>query len=258
MPILKLGSSGVEVQSVQAQLVRLGYDTGGVDGVFGQLTDGAVRAFQRVAGIDVDGEVGPQTLQALSAASRHVAVAGSGAGDPNVLGTRWLEANIGPKEDLGKNSGRWLNHVEDGLGDSWMHGQGQPWCAEIGFKAAFGHAGLALAKLLPGVNLQYCPSIADAIRSGRTTADGRWRLQTVALGDVAYGDVMLFCWKPPGGEIAHIGRVVKRLAGATLTVEGNTPNSDGGDQSGLGSGDGIWHRQRDDSVVALCGRLEAI
>jgi len=106
------------------------------------------------------------------------------------------------------------------------------------------------------VNLQYCPSIAAAITARRTTADRRWRLRPVALGDVVYGDVILFRWAA-GGDIAHIGRVVRRLAGATLTVEGNTPNGDGGDQSGLGSGDGIWHRQRADAVVALCGRFEA-
>jgi putative peptidoglycan binding protein len=257
MTILSKGSSGPEVESVQATLVRLGYDPGPVDGVFGQLTDDAVRAFQRAAGIEVDGEVGPETSTALAVASRHVAVAGDGADDPNALGTRWLEANVGPKEELGTNSGVFLNAEEDALGDGWLHEQGQPWCAEIGFKAAYAHAGLDLAAILPGVNLQYCPSIAEAIGSGSTTADGSWRLRTVAVDDVAYGDVMLFRWTA-AGPIAHVGRVVERLDGATLTIEGNTPRGDAGDQSGIGAGDGIWHRRRSDAVVAICGRLEAV
>jgi peptidoglycan hydrolase-like protein with peptidoglycan-binding domain len=234
--------------------VRLGYDTGGVDGIFGPATKTAVMAFQRAARIDVDGQVGPQTLAAISAAVRHVSIAATGVADPNVVGVQWLEANIGPKEELDKNSGKWLDHEEDALGDSWMHVQGQPWCAEIGFNAAFSHAGLHLSALLPGLNLQSCPSIAEAFGKHATTSDGRWRLTPVGLVGAVYGDVVLFRWKPDD-PVEHVGRVVKRLAGNTLTVEGNTPNSDGGDQSGLGAGDGIWHRVRDDSVVALCGRF---
>jgi hypothetical protein len=59
--------TGPAVASVQAELARLGYDVQ-ADGVFGPLTDAAVRAFQTSAGLDSDGVVGPLTLAALARA----------------------------------------------------------------------------------------------------------------------------------------------------------------------------------------------
>jgi peptidoglycan hydrolase-like protein with peptidoglycan-binding domain len=51
------------VRAVQHELNRLGYGAGPVDGLFGPLTDAAVRRFQARSGIAVDGAVGPQTLR---------------------------------------------------------------------------------------------------------------------------------------------------------------------------------------------------
>ncbi|WP_054635162.1 N-acetylmuramoyl-L-alanine amidase [Thalassobacillus sp. C254] len=56
---------GNDVKDIQADLTKLGYDLGEVDGIFGPKTDAAVRAFQKNAKITVDGIVGPQTLGAL-------------------------------------------------------------------------------------------------------------------------------------------------------------------------------------------------
>lgn len=63
------GCRGSDVKTLQTQLKSLGYyKTGSVDGIFGSLTDAAVRQFQRAAKITVDGVVGPQTRSALAAA----------------------------------------------------------------------------------------------------------------------------------------------------------------------------------------------
>jgi peptidoglycan hydrolase-like protein with peptidoglycan-binding domain len=57
------GPDGSErVREVQRKLNRLGYGAGPVDGLFGPLTDAAVRRFQADGGIAVDGAVGPVTL----------------------------------------------------------------------------------------------------------------------------------------------------------------------------------------------------
>lgn len=65
-PNLSLGSSGVAVLAVQKRLVELHYWLGTPDGIFGDSTQQAVYAFQKAAGIERDGIVGPVTEAALA------------------------------------------------------------------------------------------------------------------------------------------------------------------------------------------------
>ncbi|MBI6874119.1 M14 family metallopeptidase [Clostridium aciditolerans] len=65
MEILKLGSRGTEVMKIQAVLKKIGYNPGPVDGVYGRMTEEAVRAFQRDNGLTSDGIIGPATYNAL-------------------------------------------------------------------------------------------------------------------------------------------------------------------------------------------------
>ena len=57
---------GEDVAAVQNHLITLGYNPGKVDGVYGPVTEAAVKAFQTAAVIEVDGIVGPVTRSALS------------------------------------------------------------------------------------------------------------------------------------------------------------------------------------------------
>ncbi|WP_079474748.1 C40 family peptidase [Marinococcus halophilus] len=63
---LRRGDRGSEVTSLQSTLKSKGFYNSSVDGVFGPVTDAAVKDFQRAAGIGVDGVVGPVTRKALS------------------------------------------------------------------------------------------------------------------------------------------------------------------------------------------------
>jgi len=65
MAVLQLGSSGPEVADLQNTLRARGFDPGASDGSFGPGTAAAVEAFQRSAGLNPDGVVGPQTAAAL-------------------------------------------------------------------------------------------------------------------------------------------------------------------------------------------------
>lgn len=67
--ILRKGMCGEDVQILQQQLMQLGYGLPkyGADGDFGTETLEAVKAFQRDAGLDTDGEVGPKTRAAMQA-----------------------------------------------------------------------------------------------------------------------------------------------------------------------------------------------
>ena len=66
LPILRLGSHGAAVVTLQQRLTALHYDVAGVDGVFGENTLHVVYAFQKVQKIDVDGVVGPVTWARLA------------------------------------------------------------------------------------------------------------------------------------------------------------------------------------------------
>ncbi|MET7473145.1 serine/threonine-protein kinase [Streptomyces sp. NPDC005648] len=63
----ELGDKNQRVVQVQCMLTQRGYSVGssGVDGQFGKDTDAAVRKFQTDKGLEVDGQVGPNTWAAL-------------------------------------------------------------------------------------------------------------------------------------------------------------------------------------------------
>ena len=59
--VLTLGSRGAAVKLIQSLLIRIGYNPGPVDGIFGQITREAVREFQLDNGLEPDGVAGPAT-----------------------------------------------------------------------------------------------------------------------------------------------------------------------------------------------------
>jgi C1A family cysteine protease len=60
-PVLRRGSRGEAVTRLQSALAQLGFDPGPIDGIFGPLTEAAVRGYQSSRSLLVDGIVGPQT-----------------------------------------------------------------------------------------------------------------------------------------------------------------------------------------------------
>jgi hypothetical protein len=67
--VLRLGSAGALVGAVQRALTERGLNPGATDGIYGPHTAAAVRAFQLVAGLVVDGEAGHDTIEALGIAA---------------------------------------------------------------------------------------------------------------------------------------------------------------------------------------------
>lgn len=59
------GLSAAERRELQERLTAAGYDTGGVDGLFGPRTLSALRDFQRAAALVPDGYPGPDVLERL-------------------------------------------------------------------------------------------------------------------------------------------------------------------------------------------------
>jgi peptidoglycan hydrolase-like protein with peptidoglycan-binding domain len=63
--LLKQGDRGANVTELQQRLQNLGYSTGGVDGVYGEMTAAAVRQFQQSRQLNPDGKFGSQELAAI-------------------------------------------------------------------------------------------------------------------------------------------------------------------------------------------------
>lgn len=75
--VLKQGSSGEAVKTLQQKLKNWGYYSGSVDGVFGSGTKSAVMYFQRNNGLTADGVVGTKTAAALGMTIGGSSVSGS-------------------------------------------------------------------------------------------------------------------------------------------------------------------------------------
>ncbi len=77
--ILVVGSRGTAVAELQKNLTKLGYDTKGTDGIFGNDTKNAVLSFQRANGLTADGIVGNDTKNAINNALKKI---GTSTTDP--------------------------------------------------------------------------------------------------------------------------------------------------------------------------------
>ena len=69
--VVQIDMTGPDVTNIQARLLALGLNPGGVDGVFGEQTQSAVKLFQARtvdetgAPLEIDGIVGQKTWSAL-------------------------------------------------------------------------------------------------------------------------------------------------------------------------------------------------
>ena len=73
---LWIGHKGAFVKEVQMRLLADGYDVGGADGVFGQKTDEALRAFQSAHGLSPTGATDELTWMWLNDWPRPASVSG--------------------------------------------------------------------------------------------------------------------------------------------------------------------------------------
>jgi N-acetylmuramoyl-L-alanine amidase len=56
---------GDDVAALQTRLIEMGFNCGRVDGIFGALTENALKDFQKSVGVKVDGSCGPSTLLSM-------------------------------------------------------------------------------------------------------------------------------------------------------------------------------------------------
>lgn len=75
--VLKIGSKGSDVKELQKMLIQLGYLSGKADGIYGDNTADAVKAFQRASKLTADGVAGEKTLSKLESASNSASASSS-------------------------------------------------------------------------------------------------------------------------------------------------------------------------------------
>lgn len=83
--VLKQGSTGSLVRTVQTRLKNWGYYTGSVDGIYGPITTQAVRYFQSRNNLVVDGIIGSKTAAALGVNLSSSGTSGYSSSDENLL-----------------------------------------------------------------------------------------------------------------------------------------------------------------------------
>ena len=107
---MRSGNRGWDVAALQYLLQRAGSGAGRADGLFGPLTEAAVRRAQAAAGIGVDGVAGPETLRALR---RGGGGGSAGTGSAPTGPVRFLRPVAGPMGDgFGVNRG---DHLHSGI-----------------------------------------------------------------------------------------------------------------------------------------------
>jgi len=82
---------GDDVAALQSRLTEMGFHSGRVDGIYGPMTESAVKEFQKSVGVMVDGKCGPATIIALLRLTKIVS-----GGAPAALRESAVQKNRGP------------------------------------------------------------------------------------------------------------------------------------------------------------------
>ena len=241
--ILRKGSTGPEVKSLQKKLLQIGYYLGsyGADGDYGDATVTAVRKFQKDNSLAVDGEAGPNTLAAVdkilpivqqeqkAIANRLRQAQPKDFSVQPIINWAENERNYTEKDSLidlddkTKNAGddnytKYSQEI-DALGVFSTQVQGQPWCATWvtdGFINTYGvDKGLdMLCQPNKNSNAACCGDAAEYYQKA-----GRW----YTLPQV--GDQVFF--KTTKYQYAHTGIVTEVTDTEVTTIEGNTSSENG-------------------------------
>ncbi len=93
--VLRNGSTGPQVETLQNDLAKLGYAHGSADGIFGPSTEAVVRQLQQEHGLTVDGIVGDATRGAMAQQSADEQLLKEGASNDAVKVVQGVLAKSG-------------------------------------------------------------------------------------------------------------------------------------------------------------------
>ncbi len=231
-----LGDSGGQVKAIQESLVQLGFDTGGVDGVFGPKTLRALIRFQQARNLQADGVVGPQTSQALAivapmGAGPELSSSGSGSGPAIVATTSQNGINIRQTPN-GAVIGYAMDGVNISLTGRERSASGRTWLeiATGGWIAAdFVRAGVVASAAPQPATYSVSNSVAD--RRDRLSVAAKAKTLTAGSGQVYVKASRLNIRSSPGGPVIGYAK-----SGTALQLTGNYKTIDGYEWAELASG----------------------
>ena len=216
--LIRSGSKGSSVVSIQKELKAAGINPGPIDGDFGPKTKKAVMAYQKKYHLEVDGIVGPKTWHALNTDS--FKPGGAKPSSPTRPSGPSSPASPGrPSSKVQKLLAEARKHIgfHEGAGNSnpFSRAMGRPaeaWCADFVSYCAK-KAGLR-------VNTASAQQVANQIK-----AQGGWK----GKNNPQPGDAVTFRWDGSGGWADHVGmveRVFMRGGKKYIqTIEGNSSDS---------------------------------
>lgn len=186
---IRLGMSGSEVKSVQKRLAELGYlKNSQTTGYFGEITESAVKSFQKRNNLTNDGEVGSKTLAKLNSENAKKAASSSGGGSSSSGGSGDKDSDNGSSSSSSSGVEKFIKVAKSKLGCPYVRGAKGP--------DKFDCSGFVYWCLnQAGVRQGYMTSIA-----WRTCSKYR---RIKSMSDIKRGDVLVF--KGSSMSTGHVG-----------------------------------------------------
>ena len=230
---LKQGSAGAGVRVLQLLLNQKGAKIV-VDQEYGPMTANAVRAFQQVNGLVVDGWVGPQTAGALESATSKDVPAGGGAAAGGGGGGK-PGADLGPEpKDVSEWRDRVIVAAEKHLGKRYWWGADGP--------ANFDCSGFALYVLRQETGL---------VNWGDDTAGGI-KNRLPRTNEPRKGDMVFYS---SGGSVEHV-EIAMGSGSATIGASGGGSRTRGDDPKAKVKPGNWTNSSRSKSFGSIQGLIE--
>ena len=228
--VMQLGDYGTDVKNMQTRLAKLNYlSSANATGYFGEITEDAVKAFQKRAGLSADGKVGGVTLTMMNSSSAKKA-----ASAPSTKKENKTSGSSGSSSSSSgsSSSGSSTSSASDKTGVEKLVALAE---SKIGCKYVRGAKGsntfdcsgfVYWCLKNAGVNTSYMTSIAWRSTSRFSRVSG--------MGSIERGDILVF-----SGSTASDGHVGIYLGGGKMIDASSSEGQVRQSSSVLSSG-GYW------------------